>query len=726
MQRTFALLVWCGFAMLQAAGCHDEPVDETLLAGDPVVAIARTVDAAAQQERSAVLRRYRLGRRDRSDLGEEDRQDFYLAVRRSMLKEPWFLSYYLKELSPFGPNPSTLGTRVVRFREQNGKLYVFDADRRRATSDVFRPELIVDAFPIVQSNRIHSLPGSGDYVVIDPAAGLNRFGAIADAFASSFAAVKLQTELSFVQRFRRYDDGATFEQIITTYADFPVGDPGGVDPNAYRLAATLGVSLRRYRESPRYVRVPEPPASHYFLGAPYNLTNLGGVAHDAIHWALAPGMTPIPWLISPKLAELAANPDFGGADLVAAAKRGVESWNEVLGFRAFTAELDTGDHSFAEDRVNYIIIDPDPSYGFAYADWRTNPNTAEILGASIYIGGAFFFPFPDDPPAAGSLPLAKPAVTRLTWQDQRTAPLCVLWGPRYGEFEPSGNPGLTGRQKQEAYFQEVIVHEIGHTLGLRHNFKGSLTPPTSSVMEYNVREVRIAHPEPGAYDRDAIKFLYGQADELPAQPFCTDEDTAFDPNCVPGDEPSPTPLRDFQIPRYRGLVDQMITGQLPPGFAASVVRGVGRELFAYVRTGTSEEAGAAWSAALDRLRAPLSADELAANPALGRTADAMSGAVFQSIYQLFRAAPTDPAVIEAIAHDGEAVLVNGDHVRSFATRRAVVDALKLAQNTPAFLALTRARAAIAASLGGLSPTDLALTQDLLARIDSALAPYFER
>ena len=70
-------------------------------------------------------------------------------------------------------------------------------------------------------------------------------------------------------------------------------------------------------------------------------------------------------------------------------------------------------------------------------------------------------------------------------------------------------------------------------------------------------------------------------------------------------------------------------------------------------------------------------------------------------------------------------MLNLDGVRSYATRRLVVDALKRAQNNDAFLALTSARATISANLWTISPIDQALTRDLVARIDAAMSPYFE-
>jgi hypothetical protein len=246
-------------------------------------------------------------------------------------------------------------------------------------------------------------------------------------------------------------------------------------------------------------------------------------------------------------------------------------------------------------------------------------------------------------------------------------------------------------------------------------------------MEYNSLSVRIANPTPGAYDAQAIHHLYGLSPDLPTLPFCSDESLAFDPNCVTFDPPSPTPLTTFQIPRYRILVGRLLTGVVSPAATRSLLGLSGTQLYAYARAGTASEAAAAWQAALDGVRAPLTAEQLA-NPVYVAAADAITAFVYRELYLApigtNRTPVHDPAVIAALVTDGKNIVANLDGVRSFATRRLVVDALSAAQNVPAYFALLDARAAITAQLDSLSPADRALTQDLLARIDDVTTPYF--
>ena len=156
---------------------------------------------------------------------EEGGRSFYLAIRRDQLARSWFLSAYLKHHLPGaaveGAAASSLGVRVVSFRLADGRLYVFDVDNRKRSSDLFDPELLLEAFPVVTGYpAFENLDGADRYVLIDPAAGLNRFGVETDSGLLANGG-RFTIELAIAQRFRSIDDGITFEKLFTGYADRP-------------------------------------------------------------------------------------------------------------------------------------------------------------------------------------------------------------------------------------------------------------------------------------------------------------------------------------------------------------------------------------------------------------------------------------------------------------------------------------------------------------------------
>jgi hypothetical protein len=98
------------------------------------------------------------------------------------------------------------------------------------------------------------------------------------------------------------------------------------------------------------------------------------------------------------------------------------------------------------------------------------------------------------------------------------------------DFDPTPT-GVDFQDYMNGYFHDMVTHEMGHNLGLRHNFRGSLASDDSntqghesrSVMEYLSRPYRYLDGV-GVYDVMAI--TYGYTGKLPTVDnwYCTDED----------------------------------------------------------------------------------------------------------------------------------------------------------------------------------------------------------
>jgi len=410
----------------------------------------------------------------------------------------------------------------------------------------------------------------------------------------------------------------------------------------------------------------------------------------------------------------------------------------VFGFTALTARLAQPGESYADDDKNFIIFDKDPTYGAAFANWRTNPNTGEIRGASVYFNAIWLTGadrFTDDPTTGAT---NQPRI-RLVWDAIPELPLCDLPAPAARPdltdgAVPSiavGDPAtqLTGAQKFENSITHTILHEIGHTLGLRHNFKGSLVAPTTSVMDYVLDDAGVATPTPQPYDREAVQYLYGIATTLPAGAFCTDEDTRKDPDCARFDQ-SDEPLTKYWGPLYSPVLADYLAARSnvqPNNTLNNVLK--------YVRAGTAAKRAAAFALVTDGVRAPLDPAAVAALPAgRGARIDGMARKILSRLYldaaELrgtdFTADPpsTDAAFTAALLAELRGNLVNQDRLRSFATRRVCVDILKKLQTQAAYQVLVEARAGLVAERVTLGPIDAALLDDLAARIDAATSPYF--
>lgn len=677
---------------------------------------------------------------------EDAGTSFYLAIRRSELGQKWFLSAFLKQNHPGGvvsSAASSRGTRVVSFKEQNGKLFVLDVDDRKVMSDVFDPDVVVEAYPVITGHHpFNRARGSDQYVLIDPTAGLNRFGMLGDSFGAR--GVRFQVELSFAQRFRRLTDGLAFEQVFTGYLDAPSDlAKDFLENNPFRNSGTLALALRRYAESPGYTPTPLPPREHYFRGPARFIPNTGLTEQVAAKWALHPGMKPIRWHITPSILTVQNDPRYQGYDVVGAVKRGIEGWNAAFGFKALEAVVSDDASSFADDEKNVLIFDTDESIPFAFANWRTNPNTGEIRGASIYLPALWVWwadlGFEDDAAARlASLKAHRPL--SLTWTGMPGGPLCELeLRAPLEKAEPASGAGasLTKKQKVEAYLTNVVLHEIGHTLGLRHNFKGSLvydggptSPRSSSVMEY-FDDVDAVHVDtPGPYDVEAVRYLYGLSSQLPTPPFCTDEDSEVDPYCNLSDR-FDDPLNDFYLPRFHQRLDVWMRGTRPISQQLRSFDFYVKFPLQFVRAGNAQTRAAAYLQTLAPLRPPLQvpagvpatyvahADELAWRTLARLYLDpAASRGTFTAN------PPNSPELLPLVISDVKAILLNTDGVRSYTARRTMVDILKVQQALPSYAALREAQDTLTARLPSLSGDERLQTEDLLARVSAAVSPYY--
>ena len=228
-----------------------------------------------------------------------------------------------------------------------------------------------------------------------------------------------------------------------------------------------------------------------------------------------------------------------------AIREGVLAWNEAFdqaGFRnAVVVKDQPDDADWDAGDIHYNVLrwtsSPNPPFG-GYGPRFTNPRTGQILGADIMLEDVYVsnrmkyskiyenYGIENDGPVSGAL----------AWDGSPKQGLCsVAVGIQHdmmfahSVMTALGNMSRTDTLVEEALY-ELVLHEVGHTLGLNHNMRASQLHPNENIHDASLTDgiligsvmdyapINLAPPgleqgnffttRPGPYDTWAIQFGY--------------------------------------------------------------------------------------------------------------------------------------------------------------------------------------------------------------------------
>ncbi|MGE0171897.1 MAG: zinc-dependent metalloprotease [Oligoflexales bacterium] len=230
--------------------------------------------------------------------------------------------------------------------------------------------------------------------------------------------------------------------------------------------------------------------------------------------------------------------DFPAA-YVDAARNGILAWNKAfpanqkISVEVAPDNIDVGDPRY---HVVKWFDNTDNSLQWAgIARMITDPETGLVMSGGVYVQGSSViedYKGITNYTKQASAQTIK-AVGRIGNVDFKLAegesPIIPYFTDSSASFE----------SYMQGYYQETVTHEVGHVLGLRHNFRASAKLDahnhSASIMDYVPRANRNDGAGPGYYDIAAIKWAYFGQNPTGPLPYCSDEDIENLFDCNQGD-----------------------------------------------------------------------------------------------------------------------------------------------------------------------------------------------
>jgi hypothetical protein len=477
----------------------------------------------------------------KSDLNIADQA--HVSIQKTALNKEFLLTANMLSQTPT-PMFSSLQSRVVSFIQRDQKVYLLDVTKINTVgADTNIPQNILLAeFPILKETETN--------LVIDFNAGMKQIFTVADMYGSddlnsaTDGVSTSQVRISYLDDVQVRDNALFIRQVAQIETRSAKGTTTANPLEVrYQIKPYLPDSSFEPVISPGFKKV------GYFEANPLLLAD-GSTRVYAMKWN---EKKPIKFAISANTPE-----KFRGL-----VKSALLYWNKILGDQAIeVVQLEDKAITAPNFDTNIIQWADWDAAGFAFADAQVDPRSGQVTSAQIFFPSAF-------------TEANVPKRIRLTEGSKR--PVFGLKGfsssrlcqrdllKDLSTMDASEVTPAAMDKAMRDYVYEVIAHELGHVLGLRHNFAGNLAAnydykdrPTlimnyykemkapegivdsSSVMEYSRFEESAWNGDlfqkggkALAYDEMAISYLYLKKPlpETNRPIFCTDSDIEFYADC---------------------------------------------------------------------------------------------------------------------------------------------------------------------------------------------------
>ncbi|MBF0298953.1 MAG: zinc-dependent metalloprotease [Oligoflexia bacterium] len=390
-------------------------------------------------------------------------QDWAISITKNSLKTPFILMTTEIQGAPL-PIGIGLNNKIVYFEKKGSSIFLFEYSNGKILSSSLDTQILLTEFPILSEseNQIHFDFKKG----MDQIFRLNSIYLGGGVIIANDNVIKINK--SFIKKIENKDNNLIINETIR--ADFPSDYKKIIDDdlNLYtpltinsviNLALELKIVLMPYKPNATFPIKEKDKYKDknnfdfYFETHPKIDSSSSSIQTLLMRQNISNNIT---YYLSKEIP----------TKYVEAVKEGILYWNKVFNKEIIKVESSWPKNVELNDPGYNLIKWINFSTGnFSYSDISADPMTGEILKSTIYIPSSF---------AGRSSNYIENLLTK-----KIITPSFIPNSPASDIRDPRIRNVIINRFILDS-IRAIIAHEVGHTLGIKHNFAGNLFSNTTS------------------------------------------------------------------------------------------------------------------------------------------------------------------------------------------------------------------------------------------------------